>query len=290
MPRDVFEYRGVDNLVYAEVLIDNKETIQFGAVKPLAPVAEIGRTTSTSNETHYYDNNPLIVINAAGADELTLTVSVPDLETYAEITGQFFDAATGSLIEQEPQPKYFAVGYKTKGTDGKYRYVWRYKGKFGVPDETSETESDSINTNNIELTFTGVATVHKFQKTGKPAKSMVCDERYGLVDFEGFFVDVRTPDSLSPSPSSNVISAPQFFPSAATFEGNSLMISLVSETSGADIYYTTDGSSPLITSGTRTKYTTPFEISASTLINAVALKSGVVAPSVVVAKRYVKAD
>ena len=43
--------------------------------KNFAGVAEIGKTTETSSEPHYYDNVPAIVINSTGSDEITLTTS-----------------------------------------------------------------------------------------------------------------------------------------------------------------------------------------------------------------------
>lgn len=193
---EVFEFRGVDNLVYAEVLTDTVDEFTTGDVKPLSPVAEIGRTTENSSESHYYDNMPMIVISSVGADELTMTIAPLGLETYAEVTGQIFDAETGMLVEGERTNKYFAVGYRTKGTDGKYRYVWRLKGQFGIPDESNATEDDGTDTTNTELTWTGVATTHKFTKTGKVAKAVVCDERVSKVDLTTYFDTVQTPDTL----------------------------------------------------------------------------------------------
>ena len=58
------EFRGCDNLVYAEVLTDDANGITFGAVAPLAPVAEIAKTVENSSETHYYDNVGQIVIRS----------------------------------------------------------------------------------------------------------------------------------------------------------------------------------------------------------------------------------
>lgn len=261
----VFEFRGVDNLVYAPVLEDTENSFITGTVKWLSPVAEIGRTTENSSESHYYDNKPMIVISSVGSDELTLTVAPLDLPTYAEITGQTYDAETGSLIEGERNNQYFAIGYRTKGTDGKYRYVWRYKGQFNIPDETNSTENDGTDTTNTELTWTGVQTVYKFNKYKKSAKALICDERMDSVDFSTFFEEVKTPDNLVGIKSK--VKNPIFYPSLEKFTTDTLKVSIVSETPGAVINYSTDGSNPL-TGGT--VYTEPFEISGTTTVTAVA--------------------
>lgn len=196
----VAEYRGVSDLVYAEVTNDDNETTGgyvTGRVKPLAPVAEISRTTESSSEAHYYDNKPLIVIDSTGADEITLSVTAIPLEVLADITGQTYDKALGALIEGERTPKYFAIGYKTKKTSGDEVYVWRYKGTFAIPDETSATEDDGTDANGQELTFTGIVTTHKFTKTNAGAKALVVDTGEGTADVSDFFATVTTPDALT---------------------------------------------------------------------------------------------
>ena len=194
-----FEYRGVSNLVYAEVLSDDESGYTTGEVKVLAPVAEIGKTTESSSEAHYYDNAPLIVIDSTGADEITCTVAGIPLEVLADITGQVYDEALGAMFEGPRTPKYFALGYKTKKTTGEEVNVWRLKGTFGIPEETSATEDDGTDANGQELVFTGIATTHKFAKTGAGAKSVVVDTGAGNADVSAFFDTVTTPDTLKAS-------------------------------------------------------------------------------------------
>lgn len=205
---EITEYRGVEGLVCAEVLIDDNETntassgetpnhgYVTGEVFSIAGVAEISRTTESSNESHYYDNMPAIVISSTGADELTCTVSAIDMEVLAKITGQNYDATTGSFIEGARDNKYFAIGYKTKKTNGDEVYVWRYKGTFNIPDSTHATENDGTDANGQEIVFTGISTTHKFDKTGKGAKAINVDLGKDLAKVDTFFDEVTTPDTL----------------------------------------------------------------------------------------------
>lgn len=193
---EIFEYRGVEGLVYAEVTKDDETEYTTGEVKSLAGVAEIGRTTETSSEAHYYDNVPAIVISSTGADEVTCTVSAIPLDVLADITGQGYDETTGTFIEGEREVKYFALGYKTKKTNDDEVYVWRYKGTFGVPDSTHATEDNGTDANGQEITYTGISTTHKFTKTAKRAKAINVDVGLNKADVSTFFDKVTTPDTL----------------------------------------------------------------------------------------------
>lgn len=207
------EFRGCDNLVIAEITADDLgNDYATGEVTSLAPVAEISKTVENSSETHYYDNTGMIIIRSEGSDEVTLTVPALPLSTLAKITGKAIDSATGAFIDGEAVEKYFAIGYRLRLTDGTYRYVWRLKGSFSIPDETSATENDGTDTNNQELTYTGVKTVTKFENGGR-AKAVVIDERDGLANVENFFDEVVTPDTLADL---SIVSALTVSPTTAT--------------------------------------------------------------------------
>ena len=278
-----YEFRGVRDLVFAKVLADTEEEYTTSDVYKLSPVAKITRATDNSNDAHYYDNQPKIVITSTGKDELGLTIAPMDLATYAEVTGQIFDESTGTLMECERESNYYAIGYITKGTDGKERYVWRLKGMFNVPDEEFNTEDDGTDATNTEITWTGVNTIHKFSKINKTAKSVICDERYDAMDLTSFFDSVQTPDTLQ-GKSSPRTSTPQIFPSLSSFE-NIAQISIVCDTVGSTIHYTTDGSDP--SSASALEYTAPFQIKETTTIKAVATSNGVNS-SRTVTKTYTK--
>lgn len=196
MAKEIWEWRGVENLVCAEVIADTKESYETGEVFDIAGVAELSRTTENSSETKYYDNVPALVIDSVGADTVTCSVSGIPLDVLAKITGQTYDEDLGVLVEGERDAKYFALGYKTKKTNGNEVYVWRYKGKFSIPDSTHSTQTAGTEANGQEVVFTGISTTHKFTKIGKPAKAINVDVVLDKADVSAFFETVTTIDAL----------------------------------------------------------------------------------------------
>lgn len=195
----VDEFRGTDDLYCAEVLTDDNEDgsgYTTGTVFKLAPVAEISKTTETSSETKFYDNIPANVIQAEGADTITLTIPVLPISVLGYILGKKVDDATGALMGGESKPRYFALGYRLGLTDGTYRYVWRYKGMFAPMDETSQTKDNTTTTNNQSLTYTGIMTTHVFTKPGESQRELVVDERDDKAVLTSFFDSVTTCDTL----------------------------------------------------------------------------------------------
>lgn len=231
------EFRGCDNLVIAEVIADDRENAYTaGEVARLAPVAEIAKTVENSSETHYYDNVGMIIIRSEGSDEVTLTVPALPLATLAKITGKQVDPTTGAFIDGESVEKYFAIGYRLRLTDGTYRYVWRLKGSFSIPDETSATENDGTDTNNQELTFTGVKTVTKFENGGS-AKAVVVDERDGLCDVSDWFDAVITPNTLGEHAKSTVTDLSVSPTTATVAVGAATTITATTTPEGANVIW-----------------------------------------------------
>lgn len=196
MPK-IYEYRGVEGLVAAPVTTDTAAAFETGEVFDIAGVSEIAKSTDSTNESHYYDNVAAVVTSSTGADELTINASAIPLDVLAQITGQAYDAATGMFVEQERTPNYFALGYKTKDTNGNVYFVWRLKGRFGIPAQTNATENDGTDANGQELIYTGVSTIHQFTKTGKKAKAITVDTSVNAQDATTFFASVQTPDTVT---------------------------------------------------------------------------------------------
>ena len=114
--QEIVEYRGVEGLVAAEVLIDDNKTntagsgetpnhgYVTGAVFAIAGVAEISKSTDSSSETHYYDNIPAIVVSSMASDEITINASALPMDVYATLTGQVYDATTPPIPKECREP------------------------------------------------------------------------------------------------------------------------------------------------------------------------------------------
>ena len=250
--QEIVEYRGVEGLVAAEVTNDDNNTgYVTGQVFAIAGVAEISKTTDSSNEAHYYDNIPAVVVSNTSSDTVTISVSAIPFDVLAMITGQNYDETTGALIEGPRDLKYFALGYKTKKTNGDEVFVWRYKGTFNIPDQTNGTENDSTDANGQELTYTGISTTHKFTKTNKGAKALVVDTAKDLADVSSFFTEVTTPDTLT-SKTPYTLTITQASNTTVTVTRNGTVLSSEASVYNGDVLVIS------VTGGTITVNSTPF--------------------------------
>lgn len=248
----IYEYRGVSGLVYAKVNQDDSGAYSTGTVKPLAGVAEISKSTESSNEAHYYDNLPAVVVSSTGSDEITISASAIPQDVLAEITGQYYDAATGMYVEKERTPGYFAIGYQTKTTSGDVMYVWRLKGTFNIPDQTNATENDGTDANGQEITFTGISTTHKFTKTLSPAKAITVNTAFNPIAENTFFGSVQTPDTITPhsvTPSVSVVPSRAAVDAGSDVQLSAVVVpanAVVTWSSSASTYATVGASTGLV--------------------------------------------
>lgn len=205
----IVEYRGCKGLVFAEVTTDDNETgtghgYITGTVTDLAGIAEVSKTVSVSRVSKYYDNRAAIVITGEGEDVVTFTASIPTMKVQAAINGRVYDETLKMYIECPIVNKYYAVGYIVEDTDGTEYYIWRHKGYFMAPDETSATQDEGTDGNNMSIEFHGIYTNHEFANGGgsgvkKHIKSykMAND---GTLDLSSFFATVTSPDTVYSAP------------------------------------------------------------------------------------------
>lgn len=197
------EYRGVRGLVVAEIV--DGEAYAPQTWQELSGVQSVAVSKSESSESKFYDNAPRIVIDAEGADEITLVVSILANKTRALIDGVEYDEKTDMIINTPKKRKYFALGYIGEKTDGTEEFNICYKGKFTGGAETHETKTDGTESTNVEYTFTAIHTSAKIltktdgtKITAKSIKVPASDTVTEVAIFGTFASGVSTVKPLTP--------------------------------------------------------------------------------------------
>lgn len=202
MASEYGELVNLDNLHYAKVLLDNSDTYQAGTNKYLAPAAEMKKEAKVDTATRYYDGKPMFSSISEAATDVTLTVSGVPSKLAAELTGKPYDATRGIMIDtgDAANTPDEALSARAALGDGGYRFYQFLKGKFSIGAETAHTKEDKVTANTVDLTYTGLVTVHEFTMpdgTKKGAKGVQADTTdAAFAGSEAWFAQVQTPDTL----------------------------------------------------------------------------------------------
>lgn len=155
------EYRGVRGVVIAEVTQNTSAGYTAGKWERMAGCQNIGVTKNESTEAKFYDDAARIVVDAEGADELAVVLSILANYMRAKVDGVEYDETADMIVNTPKKKKYFAVGYIAAKTDGTEEINIYYNGKFSGGGETHATKTDGTDSNNVEYTYTGTHTSAK---------------------------------------------------------------------------------------------------------------------------------
>lgn len=190
---------GLDSLYYALITADTDAAYTAGTPKILAPAAEASQAPATSMVTQPADDKPFDNSFSEGPTKITLTVTALPLSTLAEITGNVYDAVNGLMYDGGGVPPDCALLFRSKKSNGNYRYYEYLKGNFEKPQETNKTKGDTTEFQPIQIIFTALFTVHKFVQSGQKTDSLlrlVGDEDIDEFDGSDWFDAVTVPPAV----------------------------------------------------------------------------------------------
>lgn len=188
---------GLDSLYVAEVTQDDTSAYTAGTPAYLAPAAEASQEPSSSFAIQYADDQPFDVATAEGETKIALKVTGIDLATLALITGRKFDSTTGRMYDNGGTAPYMALSFRSKKSNGSYRYYQYLKGKFDMPKEDTATLAEKPEPKVLELSYTAIRTVKTFDLGGgvtDSVKRIVGDTDTTNFSATNFFAQVQTPD------------------------------------------------------------------------------------------------
>jgi len=138
---------GCDNLVYALMTAEDTALAAptYGTIKKAPGVMSLNINPNASMETAFFDDGPGDTAATLGKIEVEIQKNSLDTQIKADLLGHKIDTNGGLVSAANDTPPWVAIGFRTLKSNGTYKYVWLYKGRFSDPEDTNETKGDSIN-------------------------------------------------------------------------------------------------------------------------------------------------
>lgn len=138
---------GCDNLVYALMTTEDTAITPpvYGSVTAAPGVMSININPNASLATAFFDDGPGDTAATLGNIDVEIQKNALTAQNKADLLGHVLDTNGAVAYSGEDTPPWVAIGFRTLKSNGKYRYVWLYKGRFADPEDNSETKADSIN-------------------------------------------------------------------------------------------------------------------------------------------------
>ena len=117
----------------------------------------ISATMSTERSTENYYSDDIVEETFSSFNSISLEVEISNLSQSerALLLGQTVTKGVSAASANDTAEE-VGIMFRSKRTDGKYRYVALTRGKFVEPSESFATESDSVSPQTMTLTFTGI--------------------------------------------------------------------------------------------------------------------------------------
>jgi phi13 family phage major tail protein len=161
---------GCDHLMYALLTEDDGTNLTYGTPTALPGVMKLNINPNPSQETLFADDGPQDTATTLGKIEVEIDKSALSIAEKAALLGHSLDSNGALIYGANDVPPWVAIGFRTLKSNGMYRYVWLYKGKFMEPEDNNETRGDSINFQNDTIKGMFAKVNKEFTVNGKTVK------------------------------------------------------------------------------------------------------------------------
>ena len=135
---------GLDKLYYAKITEDKDGNETYAEPKSLAKAMTADLSVEMAEATLYADDGAAEIVKEFKNGTLSLGVDDVGASVASDLTGATIDANGVVVSTSEDGGDPVAVGFRAKKSNGKYKYYWLYRVKFGIPATNLATKGDSI--------------------------------------------------------------------------------------------------------------------------------------------------
>ena len=153
---------GLKNVVIAPLETDTEEGHTYGTVQALAGAVEASITpNNTDPDVLFADDVEFDTLYADPEVAFKLKMADIPLSIQEMILANRIDDKGVLVRTAQDKPPYFAVGFKSEKSNGKFRYVWLFKTRAQPITESFATkEGDKVTRQNPEVEFTAIKRTH----------------------------------------------------------------------------------------------------------------------------------
>ena len=186
---------GLDKLYYSKITENVGGDETFGTPVQLAKAIKADLSVELAEAVLYADDGAAEVVKEFKSGKLSLGIDDIGSQAAEDLTGASIDDNGVLISTSEDGGIPVAIGFRAKKANGKYRYFWLYRVKFGIPATNLQTKGDSITfqTPTIEGT---VMRRNKLDGNGNhPWKAEVSEDDLGVITstVTSWFTEVYEP-------------------------------------------------------------------------------------------------
>lgn len=135
---------GLDKLFYAKIAEDDNGDETYASPMQMAKAMSADLSVELAEATLYADDGAAEIVKEFKSGTLSLGVDDIGAAVASDLTGANIDANGVVISTSEDGGDPVAVGFRAKKANGKYKYYWLYRVKFGIPATNLATKGDSI--------------------------------------------------------------------------------------------------------------------------------------------------
>ena len=135
---------GLDKLYYSKITEDADGNETYATPIPLAKAMTADLSVELAEATLYADDGAAEIVKEFKSGTLSLGIDDLGATIASDLTGSTIDSDGVVISAAEDGGAPVAVGFRAKKANGKYKYYWLYRVKFGIPATNLATKGDSI--------------------------------------------------------------------------------------------------------------------------------------------------
>ena len=135
---------GLDMLHFAKITEDENGEETYGTPEKLAKAISADLSVELVEAILYADDGIAEIVKEFGNGTLSLGIDDIGSAVASTLTGATIDSNGVVISASEDGGEPVAIGFRAKKSNGKYKYFWLYKVKFGIPATNLATKGESI--------------------------------------------------------------------------------------------------------------------------------------------------